>query len=53
MVNKQPKLTARATRNRRSKTKTKHPRDSRRKEMIKTRAEINEKRNEGSNSKGQ
>ena len=52
MLNKQLNLTARATRKRRFKKKKKN-KDSRRKEMIATRAEINEKRHEGNNSKSQ
>ena len=48
MVNKQHNLTARATKKRRFLKKNRY---SRRKEVIATRAEINEKRNEGNNSK--
>ena len=45
--NKQPNITPKATRERRAKK----PKVSRRKEIINIRSEINEKRNEGNNSK--
>ena len=48
--NKQPNLTRKATRERRTK---KPPKLSRRKEIIKIRSEINWKKNEGNNSKDQ
>ena len=47
--NKQPNLTPKAIRERR----TKKPKVSRRKDIIKIRSEINEKKNEGNDSKDQ
>ena len=51
--NKQPNLTAKATKERRGKTKKKNPKVSRRREIIKIREEINEIEMKKKNSKDQ